>query len=202
MYPTRLTNEIGCPVLFDPNQNNWFIHCEEDNDIYTEIVSRGTAGIGPQTAETFIKRFSDNRSLGDKVYKLRYFIPKESTIGRDPVNGFILQDSNNTSSRSNQDFTVSSLDGEDFEFNRNNRYISTCSASGSTITIRGPDIPHELFVGDVVKIVDVKSTTNVEGIGKSGYNGTFEVTSIVDDLTFTHSTTDTDNVTRSLVIYI
>ena len=60
-----------------------------------------------------------------------------------------------------------------------------------------PDIPHELFVGDVVKIVDVKSTTNVEGIGKSGYNGTFEVTSIVDDLTFTHSTTDTDNVTRS-----
>ena len=192
----KAANEIGCPVLFDPNQNNWFIHCEEDNDIYTEIVSRGVAGIGPQTAETFIKRFSDNRSLGDKVYKLRYFIPKESTIGRDPVNGFILQDSNNTSSRSNQDFTVSSLDGEDFEFNRNNRYISTCSTSGSTITVRA-DIPHELFVGDVIKIVDVKSTTNVEGIGKSGYNGTFEVTSIVDDLTFTHSTTDTDNVPRT-----
>jgi hypothetical protein len=192
----KAANEIGCPVLFDTNQNNWFIHCKEDNDIFTEIVSRGVTGIGAQTSETFIKRLSDNRSIGDKVYKLRYFVPKESTIGRDPVNGFILQDSNNTSSRSDQDFTISSIDVSDFDFDRNPRYISTCATSGSTVTIR-VDQPHELFTGDVVKIVDVQSTTNTAGIAKSGFNGTFTVTGVIDDLTFTYGTTDINNVSRS-----
>ncbi len=192
----KAANEIGCPVLFDPNQNNWFIHCKEGNSIFTEIVSRGVTGIGAQTSETFIKRLSDNRSIGDKVYKLRYFVPKESTIGRDPVNGFILQDSNNTSSRTDQDFTISSIDVNDFDFDRNPRYISTCAASGSTVTIR-VDQPHELFTGDVVKIIDVQSTTNTAGIAKSGFNGTFTVTGVIDDLTFTYGTTDINNIGRS-----
>ena len=192
----KAANEIGCPILFDPNQSNWFIHCAPNNEIFTEIVARGVAGIGAQTTETFIRRLSDNRSIGDKTYKLRYFVPKESTIGRDPVNGFILQDSNNTSTRSDQDFTISSIDVTDFEFDRNPRYISTCATSGSTVTVR-VDLPHELFVGDVVKIVDVKSTTNTAGVAKSGFNGTFTVTGIIDDLTFTHGTTDITNVPRS-----
>jgi microcystin-dependent protein len=192
----KAANEIGCPVLFDTNQNNWFIHCKEDNDIYTEIVARGVTGIGAQTSETFIKRLSDNRSIGDKVYKLRYFVPKESTIGRDPVNGFILQDSNNTSSRNDQDFTISSIDTSDFEFDRNPRYISTCATSGSTVTVR-VDKPHDLFVGDIINILDVQSTTNTAGIAKSGFNGKFTVTGILDDLTFTHGTTDIDNIGRS-----
>jgi microcystin-dependent protein len=192
----KAANEIGCPVLFDTNQNNWFIHCKEDNEIFTEIVARGVTGIGAQTSETFIRRLSDNRSIGDKVYKLRYFIPKESTIGRDPVNGFILQDSNNTSSRNDQDFTISSIDTSDFDFDRNPRYISTCATSGSTVTVR-VDKPHDLFVGDVINILDVESTTNAAGVAKSGFNGKFRVTGILDDLTFTHGTTDIDNIGRS-----
>jgi len=192
----KAANQIGCPVLFDPNHNNWFIHCSEGNDIYNAFLSEGgTVGIGAQTTETFVKRRSDNRSLGDKVYKVRYFVPKESTIGRNPVEGFILQDSNSTAARNDQDFTISTIDVTDYNFNRNPRYISTCSVSGSTVTTR-VDLPHNLNVGDRIKIVDVKSTTNTTGAALSGYNGTFEVTTVPDDKTFTYAVTDVDGNVR------
>jgi len=192
----KAANEIGCPVLFDPNHNNWFIHCAEGNNIFNGFLSEGgIVGIGEQTPETFIKRRSDNRSLGDKVYKVRYFVPKESSIGRNPVEGFILQDSNSTSVRNDQDFTLASIDVTDYDFNRNPGYISTCSVSGSTVTTR-VDLPHNLNVGDRINIVDVKSTTNSTGDALSGYNGTFEVTTIPDDKTFTYAVTDVDGNTR------
>ena len=193
----KSAGEIGCPVLFDPNQNNWFLHVAENNDIYNAFLSQGgIIDIGAQTSETYLKRRSDNRSLGDKIYKLRYFVPKESTLGRDPVNGFILQDSGSTAARDDQDFTISSIDITDYDYNRKSRYISTCSVSGSTITVR-VDKPHELCRDDVIKIIDVESTTNASGAALSGYNGTFTVTSIVDDKTFTYSTTDVNGNGRT-----
>ncbi len=30
----KAANEIGCPILYDPNHNNWFIHVEEDNELH------------------------------------------------------------------------------------------------------------------------------------------------------------------------
>jgi hypothetical protein len=192
----KAANEIGCPILYDPNHNNWFIHVNENNNIYNSFLSEGgVIGIGAQTSETFVKRRADNRSLGDKVYKVRYFIPKESTIGRNPVEGFILQDSNTTAARNNQDFTISTIDVTDYDFGRNPRYISTCSVSGSTVTTR-VDLPHNLNVGDIINIVDVESTTNPTGAALSGYNGTFTVTQIEDDKTFTYGTTDIDGILR------
>ena len=192
----KAANDIGSPVLFDPNNNNWFIHVEQDNALYAKLAADGVSGIGAQTPESYIKRVSDTRALGDKIYKYRYFVPKEADAGRDPVEGFILQDSNDTSVRNDQDFTLSSINLSDHDFDKNPRYISTCSVSGSTVTVRA-DLPHNLDIGDLVKIVDVKSTTNTTGIALSGYNGIFEVTSIVSDKEFTYGTTDQDSVPRT-----
>ena len=190
-------NEIGCPILFDPNNNNWFIHVNENNEIYNGLLAagQGVVGLGEQTSESYIRRTPDNRSLGDKIYKLRYFIPKESTLGRNPVENFVLQDSSTTSLRNDQDFTISTIDLEDFDYKRNPRYIATCTAVGSVVTIE-TELPHNINVGDTVKILDAKSTTNEAGVAKSGYNGEFVVTTVGDELTFQYNTTDVDGDTR------
>jgi len=190
-------NDIGCPVLYDPNYNNWFVHVEENNDIYNQLLDSagGVTGIGPQTSETFIKRVPDSRNLNDRIYKLRYFIPKEADLGRNPVEGFVLQDSATTNVRTDQDFTLTGLNLDDYDYNRNVRYIATCSVSGSNVVVRC-ELPHELHVGDKVQIVDVKSTTNSTGAALSGFNGEFSVTDINDDQTFTYGTNDVDGNSR------
>ena len=45
---------------------------------------------------TYFLRKDDDRSLDEKVYKLRYVVPKELVNGRDPIEGFVLQDSSST----------------------------------------------------------------------------------------------------------
>ena len=192
----KAAGEIGCPVLFDPNQNNWFIHVQRDNEIFGAFDSQGgVIGIGAQTPESYIRRTPDNRSLSDKIYKVRYFIPKESSLGRNPVENFSLQDSNNTKFRTDQDFTIESIDLSDFDFGRNTRYIATATASGSTVTLR-VEAPHNVQVGDRVQIIDATSTTNTAGAAKSGYNGEFVVTGVPNEMEFQYGFTDTDGETR------
>jgi hypothetical protein len=190
-------NEIGCPILYDPNHNNWFIHVEANNAIYNGLLAagQGVAGLGDQTNESYIRRNPDNRSLGDKIYKLRYFVPKEATLGRNPVENFVLQDSNTTNLRNDQDFTITTIDLDDYDFQRNPRYIATCTAAGSVVTVQ-TELPHNIRVGDTVKIVDAKSTTNLAGIAKSGYNGDFVVTTVNNELEFQYNTTDIDGDSR------
>ena len=93
--------------------------------------------------------------------------------------------------RASSDFSIRTIDASDVFFDRNPRFISTCSASGTTVTIR-TELPHNLNVSDKVNILNVKSSNNVNGVGNSAYNGTFTVTAVNSDKEFQHSTTDTD----------
>ena len=72
-------------------------------------------------------RKDDDRSLDEKIYKLRYVVPKELTNGRDPVDGFVLQDSSFTTVLNNADFTKTSITAGDYAFDRNTRFISQAS---------------------------------------------------------------------------
>ena len=54
------------------------------NTIFPALVSIGVGVIGEETGTTFLKRRVDNRSLLDRVYRLRYVIPKEHTNARAP----------------------------------------------------------------------------------------------------------------------
>jgi len=140
---------------------------------------------------SYVLRKEDDRSLDEKIYKLRYVVPKELVNGRDPSEGFILQDSSSTSVRENSDFGLTQITTSDYDYNRNPRFITTCTFdSGSAIVTVRSDSTHNLKVGDKIIVNNVISTTNVEATNNIGYNGVFTVNSIVNDKTFTYSSTD------------
>ena len=187
----KSSGDIGSPIQYDTINRNWFIHVPTTNDIYTELASSGVTGLTEKTNVTTISRTVDPRSLDERIYTVRVVVPKEAANAKDPNDGFVIQESSTTGVRASTDFSIRSIDSSDVFFERNPRFISTCSASGSTVTIRS-ELPHNLNVSDKVNILNVKSTNNVNGVGNSAYNGTFVVTSINSDKEFQHATTDTD----------
>ena len=186
--------ELGHPIQWDPNNNHWFIYTNTNSNLYQYIQTLTT----PESEISYVLRKEDDRSLDEKLYKMRYVVPKELINGRDPVSGFILQDSSSTNVRQTSDFTVTTIDTSDYDYDRNSRFISTCTFNVGTglITIRS-DKNHDLKVGDKIIVSNVKSTTNSNAKDGIGYNGTFTVNSITDDKTFTYSSTDVLGTTHS-----
>jgi hypothetical protein len=179
----KVAGDVGHPVQYDGTQ--WYITTNAGSEIYAAINSLGVAGLTERTEPSYIKRIEDTRSLDEKLYKIRVVIPKELTGGKNPEDGFIIQESSSTGIRSDTDPILSSLTSSDYEYNRNPRFISTCSFNESTkiVTVTS-ELPHNLQVGDSIIIKNVTDSTNPAGVGNSGYNGTVEVSSIVDDMTF------------------
>jgi hypothetical protein len=190
------SGDIGSPIQYDADNGNWFIHSSTGNGIYTALETSGVAGIGARTNTSFFKRTEDSRSIDEKLYKFRVVIPKEFENAKDPEEGFVLQESSSTGARETNDFLVSTIDESDYDFNRNNRFISTCSVSSSTVTVIS-ELPHDLNTGDKIIVKNVTSTDNTAGTIDIGYNGTFEVTAVSDDKTFAYSTTDVSGKTHN-----
>ena len=86
--------------------------------------------------------------------------------------------------------------GADFDFNRNARFISTCTEAANVVTVI-TELPHNLNVNDKVTLKKVSSTSNTTATENVGFNGTFTVASVTGDKTFTYSTTDVDGVTHT-----
>jgi hypothetical protein len=186
----KIAGDIGHPVGFDTSRNQWYIKTNANSDIYNALNRLGVAGIGTaRTEPSYIKRIADNRSLDEKIYKLRVVIPKESINAKNPENGFIIQESSSTGARDG-DFNRSTLTRSDYDYNKNPRFISTCSYSSPNITVVS-ELPHNLQVNDSIIVKNVTDTNNPTGVGNSGYNGTFTVASVVNDMTFTYTTTAT-----------
>jgi len=187
--------ELGSPVQWDATNTAWYIHTDTQNNIYTTISSLGVAGLTVRTNVSYVKRFEDNRSLDEKLYKIRIVIPKELVNARDPVEGFILQESSTTGARDNSDFVLNALSEFDFLYDRNPRFITSCSFDGvtSTITVL-TDKPHNLKIGDQIIIKNVSSSTNPSATLDKGYNGTFIVTAIPNSKTFTYNSTDVKGI--------
>ncbi|BCU99281.1 MAG: hypothetical protein CM15mV26_1320 [uncultured marine virus] len=141
----KSAGEIGSPLQFDPSagpNGNWYIHANSGNEIYTALDVLGEGGLGDNTQVSFIKRIPDERSIDEKIYKVRVVVPKELDNSKNPEEGFILQESSTTAVRSNADFTLTSISENDYAFNRNPRFISTCSHNSGTVTVVA-DIPHD-----------------------------------------------------------
>jgi hypothetical protein len=184
----KSAGDIGSPIQFDTAAGNWYITVNSGNDIYNEIDTLGVAGLSETTDLTYVKRIIDDRSLDEKVYKLRVVIPKELTGAKDPEDGFILQESSTTGARAG-DFTRTSIASTDFEYDKNPRFITTCTLASTTVTVL-TSLPHGLNTGDLVVIRNVTDSSNPSGLYDRGYNGKFAVASIVNDMSFTYSTTD------------
>jgi len=189
-------NDFGHPIQYDGTKNNWFIHTNATgNTIKTQI----DAGKITDLSISFIKRREDNRGLDEKIYKLRYVIPKEIRNGKDPSDGFVLQDSSSTNVTADTDFTKTSITADNYDFDRNTRFISQASfTSGppARVTIR-TDKPHNLNVGNQIVVRNIKCSINTSGTDNQSYNGTFIVTDVVNDKVFKYSNTDTDGVPHS-----
>ena len=192
----KTSGDIGSPIQFDTINKNWFVHVPTTNDIYTDLNTQGVATLGEKTNVSFISRTVDPRSLDERLYTVRVVVPKESANAKDPNDGFVLQESSTTGARANTDFSISTIDADDVFFERNPRFISTCSASGSTVSVR-TEVPHNLNVSDRVNILNVKSSANTTGVGNSAYNGTFTITAVSNDKEFQYSTTDVDGKTHT-----
>ena len=187
-------NDAGHPIQYDTSANQWFVHTSAvGNTIFSNKSSFTTDNI------TYVLRKDDDRSLDEKIYKLRYVVPKELVNAKDPTDGFVLQDSSSTNVLANTDFSKISISSNDYGFDRNTRFISmaTFDSTDQKAQIRS-DKPHNLSVGEQVIIRNVTSSTNTGADNTKGYNGTFLVTDIVNDKEFRYSTTDTSNVTHTV----
>ena len=186
-------NDAGHPIQYDASANQWFVHTSATgNTIQSNLGSFTTDNI------TYVLRKDDDRSLDEKIYKLRYVVPKELTNGRDPLDSFVLQDSSSTNVLANSDFTKTSITANDYAFDRNTRFISQASFDGTEqlAKIRS-DKPHNLNVGDQIVIRNVQSSTNSNALPNKGYNGTFIVSEITNDKEFRYSPVDTLGVTHT-----
>ena len=185
--------DVGSPIQFDSSNNQWFVHVNENNDIYNSITTLGVSGIGEKTKNSFVKRKEDTRSLDEKVYTVRVVIPKEARNSKNPEDAFILQESSSTNisiTPTNSEFTITDINSGThlYDYKRNPRFINTCTVSSSTITAI-TDLPHDLKIGDIVNIRNAKSGDNTSGDDNLGYNGKFKVTGIGTNQ-FEYSTTD------------
>ena len=190
-------NEAGHPIQYDTAEGQWFVHTSATgNTIHNGSSLYANADSGDIS---YILRKDDDRSLDEKIYKLRYIVPKELANGRNPTDGFVLQDSSSTNVLASTDFNKTSIGSNDYAFDRNTRFISQASfdSTDNLVKIRS-DKPHNLNVGDQIVVRNVQSSTNTSGVVNKGYNGTFIVSEVVNDKEFRYSNTDTSNVIHTV----
>ena len=169
----KLPGEPGHPIQWDNNLNNWFITVSETNNGIYDLSTTEVTG------KSFVKRISDNRIDENKIYKILYVIPnKTRTNARPPTEGFVIQESNDTSLGGTEFSRYFSEDNlvSDNEI-RNPKFISLISWSSNTVTVR-TELPHRFNIGSEIEILNVTP---------SNYNGVYVVSDIIDARTFTYS---------------
>ena len=191
----KLPGDIGHPIQYDTSQSQWYITgaaTTATNQIYNAIVGLGTTTLGNETTSTFVKRKIYTRSIEDRIYRVRYVIPKEFTNARPPQAGFVLQETKTVGiSTISFDNTYTISDTTPPTYLRNEKIISNATVGGvsngaQTVTAT-TELPHGFIVGDKVKVQKVKSTNNSLGTGlTSTYNGSYQVLSVPNTKQFTY----------------
>ena len=199
--------DLGHPVQFDEGTyditrgpsgsqttttefGGWFVHIDTTGDTITPVIKDNTFSDDDNVPIPYILRRTDDRSLDEKLYKIRYVIPKEIKGAKDPTDGFILQESSSTGAVANTDFTIpidptGTLTVNDYEFQKNPRFITTISYDNNTklATVRS-DKSHGLKVGNRVTVKHVTTSTNPTGVSDKELNGNFIVDSVDNDRVF------------------
>jgi len=183
----KLPGEIGHPVQFDTVSRNWYVNvstASTENTIYPRVVGLGTTTLGLRSPRLYIQRNPDTRNTIDKLYRLRYVIPKEVTTARKPVDGFIIQESSSTIESGQLAITNDILSNQSVR--RNLRIIAGISSAAGIATVI-TEIPHNLSIGTKVNLRNVKSGKNTTGVALSAYNQNYTVTGISSAKAFTIS---------------
>ena len=180
----KKSGDVGHPIQYDDAIGQWYITVSStNNSIYNTIVGLGTASLGSATPKTFIARTPDNRSLEDRIYKVRYVIPKDSSVlGRPPEDAFVIQESSSTTGFTNAEVakfkSISPVTLSNTSELRNPRFISNATWDGIVgLATYTTDTPHELSIGSKVQLFNIVSTANTAGLGNTGFNGVYVVVS-------------------------
>ena len=140
-------------------------------------------------------RQPDTRGLADTIYKVRYVIPAGSgiTSARPPIDGFVIQESNDTTGLSDAEvatyFSPTTVSLSNVSEQRNFKFISNATWDGN-FAYYETELPHNLSVGSVIETLSITSTNNTTGIANSAFNGTFTVTGITSARQFSFALTD------------
>ena len=177
----KLPGDSGHPIQYDTTNSNWYLSVRGDssNTIFDAIEPLDKV----VTSKAFISRRSDTRNLEDRIYKIRYVIPKEFQNAKPPSAGYVFQESSTTIVSSQSEYTDRISNTENY---RNIKIIHDVDfTSNSGIATITSEIPHKLRPGSTVKLNKVKSSNNTTAVDKLGFNGIFDVASIVDTKSFT-----------------
>jgi len=194
-------NGIGHPVQWDTNQNNWYVLTETNSDLYTNVVNNDYVKTLEETTPSYFKRYEDRRGIDNKLYKLRYVIPKQADNSRNPVDGFVIQQSGQTGFAKTADINATSISLNDTNYQRNYGFIATCSENSDTVTVRC-ELPHNVSVGDIVFTQNIKDSNNNNATADKGYNGYFTVTDVPNNMEYKFSNTDNSGVKRNTGNYV
>ena len=174
--------DLGHPIQYNSTKGNWYIQVKgTGNEIYAG-VNANSGQLGPRTGKTFVKRKEDTRSLNDKIYRLRYVIPKESSDARPPIPGYTLQESSTVGVSTSGEYTNNI---PDVTVQRNLRILKSIDRDPNTgITTVVTENPHNLILGDEVQFRKVQSSGNTSGTVKIGYNITRDIVGITSSKGF------------------
>ena len=192
-------------MQYDEFNRQWFVYTNFNSGIHQYIYNNVDGGtVTTDDGDDFVsnfRRFSDNRSLDDKLYRLRYVIPKESTNAKPPTPGYIIQSSSDTGARGNDDFIITQLNIDDYRYERNTRFIAEMGVTNQNnppgidaeVSVRS-EKPHRLSVGDKINVLNVTSDDNPIAEGNS-YNGEFRYSG--SGCTFRYNITDINGRRRT-----
>ena len=192
----KSSGDVGHPIQFDQVRSNWYLNVSEtDNTLYDVINNVGVSGIGEATSRTYVERTLDTRNLIDTIYKVRYVLPKNAqNNARPPLDGYIIQESNTTglsdTEISNDVYFGNSITLTNSNQLRNPSIVADVEWSSSGISTVYTELPHNLSFGSEIKIENIVSAGNTTANSKQGFNGEFEVTSILTSKKFTYALTD------------
>ena len=192
----KSSGDVGHPIQFDQVRSNWYLNVSETgNTLYDVINNVGVSGIGEATSRTYVERTLDTRNLIDTIYKVRYVLPKNAqNNARPPLDGYIIQESNTTglsdTEISNDVYFGNSITLTNSNQLRNPSIVADVEWSSSGISTVYTELPHNLSVGSEIKIENIVSAGNTTANSEKGFNGEFEVTSVLTSKKFTYALTD------------
>jgi len=186
----KLPGDPGHPIQFDSSRSNWYIRVSQSgNTIWNSISTSNCAVPLNVTSKTFIQRKADTRNLEDRIYKIRYVIPKEFAAAKPPSAGYVLQESSSTIVANNLELSDTIADLTDY---RNIKIIHDVTYSAGVATVTS-ELPHRLTADSKVKLNKIASTNNTNALDKQGFNGIFDVKAINSSKSFSIDVPTTRN---------
>ena len=111
-------NSTKSPLRFDPVQDNWYLSVDggAGNGIHPVLKNTSAVYANPlvtTTENAIFRRVDDDRSNNDRIYRLRYVIPKTIAVARPPQIGYVIKRKTNSSNviLAHENATNSNYDG-------------------------------------------------------------------------------------------